>query len=168
MSVPRISRTSRVPRPGIDWFNKVGQAVNAHEQRSKAFGPRQARGLNLDPDRLIVLVKNTTLSDIGRYRPIDIDGAALEESDDILLLGVDPHLFGEAAPVADGVEAVAAAKRDRPETVPLNRLCWFLSMTTHPPPPRNQMSQQEPPTPPRHHRWQHRSPGRPPGPPPDR
>jgi len=91
MSVPRISRTSRVPRPGIDWFNKVGQAVNAHEQQSKAFGPRQARGLNLDPDRLIVLVKNTTLSDIGRYRPIDIDGAALEESDDILLLGVDPN-----------------------------------------------------------------------------
>jgi hypothetical protein len=98
MSVQRVSRTSRPPRPGIDWLNKVGQAVNDHEQRSKTFGPRQARPINPDLDRLIVLVKNTSESDIARYRPIDIDGAALEESDDIVLLGVAP---------AGGVYAIA-------------------------------------------------------------
>jgi hypothetical protein len=87
MSVQRVSRTSRPPRPGIDWLNKVGQAVNDHEQRSKTFGPRAARPVSKDPEALIVLVKNTTEETIGQYRPLDLDGTVIHEQD-IVLKGV--------------------------------------------------------------------------------
>jgi len=87
MSVQRISRTSRVPRPGIDWFNKVGQAVNDHEQRSKTFGRRAASPISKEPQALIVLVKNTTEDTIGQYRPLDLDGTVIHEQN-IVLKGV--------------------------------------------------------------------------------
>jgi len=87
MSVQRVSRTSRPPRPGIDWLNKVGQAVNDHEQRSKTFGPRAARPVSKETQALIVLVKNTTEDTIGQYRPLDLDGTVPHEQD-IVLKGI--------------------------------------------------------------------------------
>jgi len=79
-----IPKVSRVPRPGVGWFNAVADTVNHFQQN-------QFNGSKLRPLRRygVVSVKNTDTLTIERFRPVMISGAIefVAGEDDIVLEG---------------------------------------------------------------------------------
>jgi len=79
-----IPKVSRVPRPGVGWFNAVADTVNHFQQN-------QFNGSSERPTRQssqTVIVKNTDSEPIGRYRPILItDAVELVDGEGVLLSG---------------------------------------------------------------------------------
>ena len=78
MTLRKVTPGSRMPRISARWLNEVSDSANASKNNRLRQVPGTASDGGGSP--VTVLIKNTTESSIGRFRPLDITGALFTDS----------------------------------------------------------------------------------------
>lgn len=84
--IRKLPAGSKTPRPSISWFNAVADTVNKVQGQKSSVAPGELA--KLPRPAVVCFVKNVSGADVGRFRPLDIDGVVLTDSDDLVFRGI--------------------------------------------------------------------------------